>query len=249
MPDPDLPKCAELVKKPIDAPPTRSPRAVHSAVAHLLRGKDVVEIGTRNGDGMACFSQFARSAVAVEQDRAYCGFLERRAARLRANGRRSFRVGCNAYQNCTPDADVYTWWQDSVALGDELLLAHLREQQVRGRIRASAHALVLFDQGWSPDQNSWRSIGRLAAHRTVVDYDERPLCLKLKYNYGVCQKRAHGAFTVGMIPIASIPFSLEQAWAEQPLRWRGKPRAASFREALGQVLATPHDDTRRCAIR
>ena len=249
MPDPERPKCAELVKKPIDAPPTRSPQAVHSAVAHLLRGKDVVEIGTRNGDGMACFSQFARSAVAVEQDRAYCGFLERRAARLRANGRRSFRVGCNAYQNCTPDADVYTWWQDSVALGDELLLAHLREQQVRGRIRASAHALVLFDQGWSPDQNSWRSIGRLAAHRTVVDYDERPLCLKLKYNYGVCQKRAHGAFTVGMIPIASIPFSLEQAWAEQPLRWRGKPRAASFREALGQVLATPHDDTRRCAIR
>ena len=58
-----------------------------------------------------------------------------------------------------------------------------------------------------------------------------------------------GAFTVGMIPIASIPFSLEQAWAEQPLRWRGKPRAASFREALAKVLATPRDDTRRCAIR
>ena len=55
VPDPERPKCAELLKKPIDAPPTRSPQAVYSAVAHLLRDKDVVEIGTRNlnGDGMA----------------------------------------------------------------------------------------------------------------------------------------------------------------------------------------------------
>ena len=68
---------------PVDAAPIRSPQRVHSYLANQrFGGKDVVEIGTRNGDGMACFAQVAKSAVAIEFDKTYCDILRKRSAAL-----------------------------------------------------------------------------------------------------------------------------------------------------------------------
>ena len=43
--------CPEVVLQPLDAPPVRSPQAVHTALLRHVRGKRLVEFGTRTGDG------------------------------------------------------------------------------------------------------------------------------------------------------------------------------------------------------
>ena len=103
--------CSALVMRPLDAAPVRSPQAVHSVLAAELAGLHVVEIGTRNGDGISCFSQAAKSAVAIEMEPDYCTSLRKRSERQRRWRRSGFSVSCEYYEKCTPDADVYTWWQ------------------------------------------------------------------------------------------------------------------------------------------
>ena len=73
--------CTELIR-PRDPSPIRSPQNIHSWLSERFAGLEIVEIGTRNGDGMACFAQTARAAIAVEIDRHYCEILRKRAARL-----------------------------------------------------------------------------------------------------------------------------------------------------------------------
>ena len=102
--------CASLVK-PVDWPPIRSPQAVHSTVAELLRNTDAVEIGTRNGDGMRCFARTARSAVAIELESRYCTELRLHSRNMTAAGVGGFRVHCQDYRRGTPDADFYTLWE------------------------------------------------------------------------------------------------------------------------------------------
>ena len=102
--------CASIVK-PVDWPPIRSPQAVHSAVAELLRKTDAVEIGTRNGDGMRCFARITRSAVAIELESRYCTELRLHSGNMSAAGLGGFGVHCQDYRRGTPDADFYTWWE------------------------------------------------------------------------------------------------------------------------------------------
>ena len=136
--------CAAIVVSPVDASPVRSPQAVHSTLAPWFRGKEIVEIGTRNGDGLLCFAQFATAATAVEMDEHYCMRLRSRG-KPAGPGRRGFNVSCSRYQSGTPDADVYTWWQQSPHLSNEEVLAHLCVEQQRGQVRASAWSAILFD--------------------------------------------------------------------------------------------------------
>ena len=75
--------CAKRVPLPVDVVPIRSSQAVHSILASWFAGKIIVEIGTRNGDGMHCFAQVAHNATAIEIDKAYCRLLEKRSLELR----------------------------------------------------------------------------------------------------------------------------------------------------------------------
>eukprot|EP00662_Eupelagonemidae_sp_cell21_P010166 gene10166-44053_t len=61
-------RCADLVPQPEDAPPVRSPQALHDAVAALVEGRRVVEIGSRKGDGAMCFVHSARSVTVTGGD-------------------------------------------------------------------------------------------------------------------------------------------------------------------------------------
>ena len=63
--------CAALVPHPVDDYPVRSSQIVHSTIATILAGREIVEIGTRNGDGMMCFAQVAHAATAIEVDPKY----------------------------------------------------------------------------------------------------------------------------------------------------------------------------------
>ena len=86
--------CARDVPSPIDQYPIRSPQSVHTALSEIVRGKEIVEIGTRNGDGMACFARYAQRAVAIELDPKYCQLLRHR---MRASV--NFNVTCASYES------------------------------------------------------------------------------------------------------------------------------------------------------
>ncbi|KAL3932731.1 MAG: hypothetical protein SGPRY_000584 [Prymnesium sp.] len=135
--------CSSVVPSPLDVSPVRSPQRVHSYLAGYVRGRQLVELGTRNGDGIACFSLAAASATAVELVPKYCEQLKLRAARGTAPPH--FNVLCRRYQAGLPDADVYTWWQQPPSFANSAVLAFLHKEQKRGAIRATAEAEKLGD--------------------------------------------------------------------------------------------------------
>lgn len=130
--------CRLAVPTPKDTAPERSPQAVHTSLLHEFQGRDLAEIGTRNGDGMRCFAQVTRRAVAFEFDHRYCGRLQR------YGGFTNFTAVCGDYTNTSTvsllDADFITWWQQAPVLNNSDVLWHLREFQRKGRIRQSALA-------------------------------------------------------------------------------------------------------------
>ena len=204
---PSAVNCTKLLPLPIDASPIRSPQALHSQIADRIKGRSVVEVGTRNGDGLACMAQLASRAVAIEASAAYCSKLRKRAATL-PNGA-SFSVVCSRYQQATmPMADVYTWRQQAPHLTDAALLTHLRRQQLADRIAQTAVALIAFDLSWSVDRRSWKALSQRAAWAVRVPYDERAACLvragRSSRQQHLCAQRAHGMFILAEVPIAQI---------------------------------------------
>ena len=203
--------CSQLVA-PVDRSPQRSPQAVHSVLASRFRGLDMVEIGTHGGDGMNCFAQVARSAVAIEVDPRPCELLRKRAKSLVARGRGKYSVVCDTYQNSAIDADVYTWWREH-PLTNEGILRDLQRLQQRGQLRAGARAYPLFDHKWPSDMASWASLQPSATWHANVSFDEcigsswaavrsflrGVLWPSTKHRPG---ERCTGWFTVAEIPIA-----------------------------------------------
>ena len=149
--------CTALVR-PRDASPIRSPQNIHSWLSERFAGLDIVEIGTRNGDGMACFAQTARTAIAVEIDKPYCEILRRRATRLVRKGTGNFTVVCEDYRKRRLDGDIFTWWEQAPFLTNQAAIQHLRRELHAGRIRASAQAVVLFDMSWQDDVDSLKQL-------------------------------------------------------------------------------------------
>ena len=91
--------------RPWDEVPIRSPLVTADALLPEVRGRDIVEIGSRNGDVFDCLSRFAKRAWAVEMDPKYCNSL-------RARG---FEVACGKLTETSvlqllPIADVYFMW-------------------------------------------------------------------------------------------------------------------------------------------
>ena len=95
--------CSLLVK-PMDM----SPKLVHAFLSAVFRGRDVVEVGSRLGDGLHCWSRTARSSIGVEDEHEYCKRLNRE---LRAKKTPNSTLLCRSLFDQTPDADIYTWLQ------------------------------------------------------------------------------------------------------------------------------------------
>ena len=205
--------CSQLVA-PVDRSPQRSPQAVHSVLASRFHGLDMVEIGTHGGDGMNCFAQVARSAVAIEVDPRPCELLRKRAKALVARGRGKYSVVCDTYQNSAIDADVYTWWREH-PLTNEGILRDLQRLQQRGQLRAGARAYPLFDHKWPSDMASWARLQPSATWHANVSFNE---CMGPSTKRRPWE-RCTGRFTVAEIPIAQ--------WND---RWNGT--AARARHAV-----------------
>ena len=99
--------CEALVPAPVDVVPIRSPQSVHTRLANRFRNRTVVEIGTRNGDGMQCFAQVAKRVVAIEKDRRYCTKLSTRRKKLRQHGLGDYDILCDrSLEKVTPIVNV-----------------------------------------------------------------------------------------------------------------------------------------------
>ena len=199
---------------PVDAMPIRSPQAVHTAMLAHIAGRAVVEIGTRNGDGMACFAQAAGSATAVELEPPYCAQLRARSASLLQRTRSNFSVLCSDYRRAKHgelDGDVFTWWQQFPHLKNLEVLQQLRRMSDRGNIRPSAEAIVLFDPSEPTDEASWRLLHerfQWMAWAEAVPFDEREACrtsnnAQLRRQRWQCN-RAKGTFYFGGVPIRNV---------------------------------------------
>lgn len=235
----ELSRCQVAVPHTIDEYPIRSPQTVHSAIAALVKNKDIVEIGTRNGDGMACFAQHARRSVAIEMAPDYCRKLEQRSAALRAATGHNYSVLCSDYTKVQPDADLFTWWQQPPLYNLPVLL-HLRRGQLAGHVRKRAKALVLFSQG-AKFGKSYNQLLPLADQIITVPFDERdPRCKAYKFvpfqkgNSGMFNEQVdkcyylakrfiprrgparpgNGTWDIFVIPLHTVDAELSANWAQ-----------------------------------
>jgi len=202
--------CEREVPNPKDAPPIRSPQAVHSFIAQHISGRDVVEIGTRNGDGIQCFVRHARRATAVEISRPYCDSLRRISQEMESRQSGSgFSITCSDYRTGgVLDGDVITWWEQP-PLYNVAALKHLQGEQQAARLRPGAEAALLFDSSWADDNLSWRRLCPIAGWSAKVAFDERARCQKNTEGRTIHKSeqcyRAAGFFIVAGIPISRVP--------------------------------------------
>lgn len=199
--------CKSVVPNPIDSAPIRSPQEVHSVIAAKIFNRDLVEIGTRNGDGMACFAKFASSASAIEYDKKYCEELELRASREKIR----FGVQCQDFNLADLDADFITWWQQQ-PLTNNVALARLKQLQCSGKVRSTAEAILVFDTKWSRDMDDFLSLKQSFSWYEEVHFNERDVCENFKRKStaeasketGFSCARSEGKFIAAGIPVANI---------------------------------------------
>ena len=203
----------------VDRYPVRSPQAVQSAIAEIVSGRDVVEIGTRNGDGMECFAQYARSAVAVEYDQQYCELLKLRGGRNACpTFGTPFSVLCSRYQDVSPDADYFTWWAQAPHLMNVPLLLHLRRAQLQGKIRANATALVVLAHG-EARKHAGSGLLRMAAWTRAVPFKEshKAAASLTGGRRNLERFRTEGVWHVVAVPLSAISLDRVSRWKD--LKW------------------------------
>ena len=212
VPPPSLPSaplfglplnCSSLT--PMDMSPKRSPLAVHNLLSAVFSGRDVVEAGTRYGDGLNCWGRTARSAIGMEYDKGFCKVLQARFKKPQVGSNVS--IMCRSFYEATPDADVYTLWQQTPQLGTDEFLRHLTGLQRAGQIRPQAEAVLLFEM--PHDQPDWDKVASRASWRETVAFDEVKQCLKhpASSNANVralCRHRGHGQFVVAGVRLSRL---------------------------------------------
>ena len=110
-----------------DVYPIRSPLLLADYVISVAKGRNIVEIGTRNGDVSACIANFSHKFVAVEMEKSYCTSLRKRG----------LTVICKDWnlvdlKNDLPVIDVIMWfvWPPTLS---EIWLRRLWEFRVSRR--------------------------------------------------------------------------------------------------------------------
>ena len=197
--------CSLLVK-PVDVSPIRSPQALHTALLPLFKNKDLVEIGTRNGDGMECFAHVTKSAKAIEYHDSYCQKLRIRNATLFSHTGKHFSVVCKDYRLAGAlDADYILWWHERPQLVDPTMLVHVSNEARQGRLRRGARVVVLSDQQSREDEPSWRLLKDMSEKRFLIPFNEHDACTRqLKGKRATLCQRARGTFGASVIRAGHI---------------------------------------------
>ena len=161
--------CEVLVPDPIDMVPIRSPQSVHTRLANRFRNRTVVEIGTRNGDGMQCFAQVAKRVVAIEKDPQYCSKLSARRKKLREHGLGDYDILCDKYEDVPvatfSSADYIHWWLGGAEINVRVLKFLY---SIRTQLKPGVKAVVLHDPSVGIDNQSLSILGSAASVESVA---------------------------------------------------------------------------------
>jgi len=197
---------------------------------------------------MACFSQRARKAVAVEYNPTYCAKLwELQAEQTRA-GLGGFEVQCDDFRAVDlRQAEYITWWQQT-PLTNEAVLGFLRHEYDAGRLSRHAVAVPLADLKWQGNRDNLHLERNLTAWHLSVPFNEKALCertaphrYELRHDLLSSRQsktpcfRAYGTFVVSGIPILNVPPKWEAMVAEV------RARRTSARGVFGWLADALHE--------
>ena len=192
-----VPLSCEASVAPLDSSPIRSPQAAHTSLLDHFRGKNIAEIGTRAATAW-CYSQVARSALAIELRPDYCTMLEQRSRNATKHGSRGFEVLCKKFEDAKRiDASIITWWQGPPMLNVGTLCS-LRKMQKQGKLPVNAEAVLLFDMKVCSDARDHERLQERGLFKWTrsIPFDERAGCRKS--GFPDCS-RARGTFVAGGI--------------------------------------------------
>lgn len=133
----------------VDESPVRSPLLIADHLIGLVDGKSIFEIGTRNGDILACVAHFAKHAYSAEIMPEYCTKLEERG----------LTVLCGDFmkqnlRELPTVPDVYFWWPMTANSQNDMWLTHLRQQHSVLFPSHRALAVIAFDHQWAEDEDN-----------------------------------------------------------------------------------------------
>ena len=141
--------------KAVDRSPKRSPLLIADHLIPYTKGKVIFEVGTRNGDILACVNPHAKKAYSAEIDATYCVKLEERG----------LTVLCDDFRKFSPSAlpglpegevpDVFFWWPMAADDQNEAWLSHVRHQLSSVIPRTHERIVVIgFDHQWPRDMKN-----------------------------------------------------------------------------------------------
>jgi hypothetical protein len=134
--------------KVLDKVPIRSPLLVADHLIQYSRGKVIFEVGTRNGDILACVSSFSRKAISAEINEEYCHKLKGRG----------LDVVCEDFTklNLTDLPEfphIFFWWPMVADEQNERWLTHIKSQ-VSHAPPEDRKVIIAFDNQWPPDKSN-----------------------------------------------------------------------------------------------
>ena len=225
--------CEELAAPLRDKVPIRSPLAVHNALLPFMRGKNIVEIGSRRGDDFCCYARVARSAVLFDVKASYCNAVTSRCARDAMRGGQNAthwasRTGasnhtvaappgnwviCSDYLKATVviDADLYIWWVYPSDTFNPSALRWLKGHVDAGNIRRSAQAVLMSDlqvlsiKGNPHHEDDLSRYLRCASWSADVSFDESSQdCMQADKRSTPGCLHTRGVFRVLVVPLIAL---------------------------------------------
>ena len=211
--------CTKLVKFK-DISPKRSPQIVHTLLAWYFQGKDVLEAGTRIGDGLDCWARATNRTIGMEIDNGYCKAMIARAKS--AGYQQKLTMLCRSFFDDTPDADIYTFWAQPPHMKVTGSLEHLARLHLQGKVRPKAEAVVLFEKGAPGDDLEYAKTAHdYAAWSALVHFDEHATCSAWPIRASKLRReqlcnRARGHFHVAAFPLHRIAANLNSTGQISP---------------------------------
>ena len=202
--------------KPVDGSPSRSPLNVADYLLRETEGKTLTEVGSRNGDLLACITHFKvneeklPAPVSVELDREYCD-------KMRARG---IEVRCDPIEDLGEDtlpiSDVYFWWPMAAKTQNTAWLRHIGGVLQKKGVAKGKLAIIACDPQWAEDRdNSYELRDWMGGEwRGKVFYDEGD------------HDRQFGGFRMIHVPL-DFPFPSEEEVAEEKREAEEKRREAA----------------------
>ena len=223
-----------------EGPPSRPPLALLRVIAHRVAGLDVVDLRPST-DVASCLAHTAASfrALNPSSNLTVCAEFEARARQHHAGRAANLSVvGCGSdYHRGVPDADIYLWWQRLPGWTVGGTLSLLRGFAAGGHIRASAHAIIMFDLTSWRDAGDWQHMDSQATWWTQVAFDERVACARTlpeSYHQPLCHSKTTPK---GVDPGRACGMWAAGAFALAPAVW---PTSREQQQELVSANATAH---------